>query len=115
MATASEGSRSLTSGFIGFPAGTSPPTVDGHPGATSDGVYLMTPPLSVGTHRIHVGGEINVPDNRRCHTTERAGGLRPEHQLHDHGRPEIEPTRHTGGGRVVSGSTAAIPEGTSQL
>ena len=46
-----------------FPAGTSPPTVDGHPGATSDGVYLITPPLSVGTHRIHVGGEINVPDN----------------------------------------------------
>jgi hypothetical protein len=44
-----------------FPAGTSPPTVDGHPGATSDGIYLMVAPLSVGTHVIHVQGELNGP------------------------------------------------------
>jgi hypothetical protein len=44
-----------------FPAGTSPPPVDGHPGATSDGIYLMLAPLSAGTHVVHFGGEINIP------------------------------------------------------
>jgi hypothetical protein len=44
-----------------FPAGTKPPSVDGHPGATADGIYLMLAPLSPGTHVIHFGGEINVP------------------------------------------------------
>jgi hypothetical protein len=44
-----------------FPAGTQPPTVDGHPGATADGIYLMLAPLSPGTHVIHFGGEINIP------------------------------------------------------
>jgi hypothetical protein len=43
-----------------FPAGTSPPPVDGHPGATADGIYLML-----------------------------ASGLHPEHQLHHHSGPEI--------------------------
>jgi hypothetical protein len=46
-----------------FDAGTTPPPVDGHPGATADGVYLMLAPLSVGTHVLHFGGEINVPTN----------------------------------------------------
>jgi hypothetical protein len=44
-----------------FPAGTTPPTVDGHAGATADGVYLMLAPLSPGTHVIHFGGETNIP------------------------------------------------------
>ncbi len=44
-----------------FPAGTSPPSIDGHPGATSDGIYLMLAPLSAGSHVIHFGGEFNVP------------------------------------------------------
>jgi hypothetical protein len=44
-----------------FPAGTMPPLVAGHPGATADGVYLMLAPLPAGTHVIHFGGEIDVP------------------------------------------------------
>jgi hypothetical protein len=44
-----------------FPAGTTPPRVGGHPGATADGIYLMLAPLSPGTHVIHFGGEIDIP------------------------------------------------------
>jgi hypothetical protein len=44
-----------------FPAGTMPPAVDGHPGATADGIYLMLTPLSTGVHVIHFGGEISIP------------------------------------------------------
>jgi hypothetical protein len=44
-----------------FPPGTMPPAVDGHPGATADGIYLMATPLSPGVHVIHFGGEINIP------------------------------------------------------
>jgi hypothetical protein len=44
-----------------FPAGTTPPMVDGHPGATADGIYLMLAPLSPGTHVIHFGGELDIP------------------------------------------------------
>jgi hypothetical protein len=43
-----------------FPAGTTPPP----PGATADGVYLMLTPLSVGSHMIRFGGEINVPSGQ---------------------------------------------------
>ena len=46
-----------------FPAGTTPPPVDGHPGAIADGIYLMLTPLSPGTHVIHFGGEINIPSS----------------------------------------------------
>jgi hypothetical protein len=42
-----------------FPPGKTPPA----PGAIADGVYLMLAPLSVGTHTIHFGGELNVPNN----------------------------------------------------
>jgi hypothetical protein len=44
-----------------FPAGTQPPPVDGHAGATADGIYLMLRPLSPGIHTVHFGGELNVP------------------------------------------------------
>ena len=44
-----------------YPKGTMPPTVDGHPGVTADGVYLMLSALSPGVHVIHWGGEINIP------------------------------------------------------
>jgi hypothetical protein len=44
-----------------FPAGTTPPTVDGHLGATADGIYLMLAPLSPGVHQIHFGGESDIP------------------------------------------------------
>jgi hypothetical protein len=43
-----------------FGAGTSPPPVDNHPGATADGIFLMLAPLSAGTHVIHFGGEFNI-------------------------------------------------------
>lgn len=46
-----------------FPPGTAPPAVDGHPGATADGVYLMLPPLSRGKHTIHIAGEVLIPDS----------------------------------------------------
>jgi hypothetical protein len=51
--------------FVGctFAEGTMPPPVDGHPGATSDGIYLMLAPLSPGTHVIHFGGELVIPAN----------------------------------------------------
>lgn len=45
-----------------FPAGTRPPAVDSHGGAIADGIYLMLAPLRPGTHTIHFGGEINIPD-----------------------------------------------------
>lgn len=44
-----------------YPAGTTPPQVDGHAGATADGIYLMLTPLSRGVHHIHFGGETNIP------------------------------------------------------
>jgi hypothetical protein len=37
---------------VSFPAGTMPPP----PGAFADGVYVMLPPLAVGTHHIDFGG-----------------------------------------------------------
>lgn len=44
-----------------YPAGTMPPTVDGHPGVTADGIYLMQEPLSPGVHVIRWRGEIKIP------------------------------------------------------
>lgn len=42
-----------------FPAGPVPPTP---PGAFADGVYIMVPPLSVGTHHLHwTGAESGAP------------------------------------------------------
>ena len=46
-----------------LPPGTMPPTVDGQPGATADGVYLMLAPLSPGVHHIHFGGTVSIPAN----------------------------------------------------
>jgi hypothetical protein len=47
-----------------FPAGSSPPRVDRHAGATADGIYVMVSPLSPGKHRIHVGGTARFPGEK---------------------------------------------------
>jgi len=44
-----------------FPEGSSPPSVDGHSGATAEGIYLMVAPLSRGTHTLHVAGQVFIP------------------------------------------------------
>jgi hypothetical protein len=45
---------------VDFPEGTSPPDVQGHPGAIADGIYLMLAPLPRGTHTLHVQGRFVV-------------------------------------------------------
>lgn len=45
-----------------FPYGTRPPSVDGHPGAIADGIYVMLAPLSKGTHMLRIRGHAVVDD-----------------------------------------------------